>query len=190
MTAQQASNSPAQRTLIKSPPLKPEQYPTELGPGQTVYGTPFDKFRPLGGGAGQDIFRRFNIRAAEEADFLTCWAETRASAGIFARDATGTLAFRISSANLMNLNNELDIGTPGTPSQCARWIHVYDAEGTSWLTQFRLVDIEALPEIFNIAGKPLQHDGRLSLNDPSGQTVRNFIARQRIEAELARMKRD
>jgi hypothetical protein len=174
MTAQQASNSPAQRTLIKSPPLKPEQYPTELGPGQTVYGTPFDKFRPLGGGAGQDIFRRFNIRAAEEADFLTCWAETRASAGIFARDATGTLAFRISSANLMNLNNELDIGTPGT----------------SWLTQFRLVDIEALPEIFNIAGKPLQHDGRLSLNDPSGQTVRNFIARQRIEAELARMKRD
>jgi hypothetical protein len=90
----------------------------------------------------------------------------------------------------MNLNNELDIGTPGTPSQCARWIHVYDAEGTSWLTQFRLVDIEALPEIFNIAGKPLQHDGRLSLNDPSGQTVRNFIARQRIEAELARMKRD
>jgi hypothetical protein len=189
MTAQQASNSPAQKSLVKNPLLNPEQYPTELGPGNTVYGTPFDKFRPLGGGAGQDIFRRFNIRAAEEADFLTYWVETRASAGIFARDATGSLVFRISSANLTDLNSELDIGTPGTPSQCARWIHVYDAEGTSWLTQFRLVDIEGLPEIFDSAGKPVQHSGRLSLNDPSGQTVRNFVARQRIEAELARMKR-
>ncbi|KAF9737411.1 hypothetical protein PMIN06_001185 [Paraphaeosphaeria minitans] len=187
MTAQSASNSPTQRPPAETPLLEPGQCSTDsTGSGQTVYGAPFDKFRPLGGGADGDLFRRFNIRAAEEADFLTYWVVTRASTGIFTRDPAGILAFRISSANLADLNNELDIGAPG---QHARWIHVYDAEGTSWLTQFRQVDIEALAEIFDRAGKPVQHDGRLGLYGPSGQTVRNFVARQRIDAELARIKR-
>ncbi|KAF2448650.1 hypothetical protein P171DRAFT_440983 [Karstenula rhodostoma CBS 690.94] len=187
MTAQPASDSHTQTFPVRTPLLKTSYCPTDsTGPEQMVYGAPFEKFRPVGGGADGDLFRRFNVRAAEEADFLTYWAVTRASTGIFTRDATGILAFRISSADL---NNELDIGTPGTPRRFARWIHVYDAEGTSWLTQFRQVDIEALPKIFDSAGKPVQHDGRLGLNGPSGQTVRNFVARQRIEAELARIKR-
>lgn len=171
-----------------NPPFNPRQTdPT--GSEETVYGAPFDKFRPLGGGADGDLFRRFNIRAAEEAGFLMYWALTRASAGIFTRDAAGILVFRVSLANLADLNSELDIGTPGPLRQHARWLHVYDAEGTSWLTQFRQVDIGELPRIFDSAGKPVRHDGRLGLNGPSGKTVREIIARRRIDAELARMSR-
>ncbi|KAL1596998.1 hypothetical protein SLS60_008580 [Paraconiothyrium brasiliense] len=174
MTASQAINNPTQSPSVKEQSRKPGQYPTEtMGAGETVYGTPFDRFRPLGGGADGDLFRRYHIGAAEEADFLTYWAETRTSAGIFARDATGTLVFRISTTNLADVNNELDIGRPGAADQYARWIHVYDAEGTSWLTQFRRIDLETLPKIFDGAGKPVEHNGRLGLCGPSGQTVQN-----------------
>lgn len=154
--------------------------------GKEVFGTPFDRWRPIGGGAEQDIFRRFNVRFSEEADFLTYWSEKRLSTGIFARDNHGTLVFRISSAHLAELT-ELEIGNPGNWSRSARWLHVYDSKGVSWLTQLRRADLDAFPETFDGTGQPLQRDGKVGQYGSSGHTVQDFATRHRVEAEISRI---
>lgn len=111
------------------------------------------------------------------------WVEKRLPIGIFARDSNGTLVFRISSADLTDFN-ELDIGNPGSG---AKWMHVYDQDGISWLTQFRRVDPAALPKVFDGAGQPIRQEGMLSLQGASEQAIGDLVARQRVEAELARI---
>lgn len=182
MTAEQTSGYESHGFPDTTQPRKQsESSPESTIPEETVFGSPFDRFRPLGGGADGDIFRRYYIRAAEEADFLTHWVETRTSVGIFARDGSGTLVFRISSASLTGFNDELNIGSL---HQSARWTHVYDAEGASWLTQFRSVDVAALPKIFDLNGQPVQHGGGPDRYGSSGH-----VARRQLDAEMAGLRR-
>ena len=153
------------------------------GPEQKAAGTPFERWRPQGGGNGHDIFRRFNIPRAEEGDFLIHWSKTHLASGLFARDPDGTLVFRISSANLTDLS-ELGIGDLESWTPPARWLHVYDREGMSWLTRFRRTDGKELPHVSDEGGRMVQQDGHL---DSSWSAAPAVVARRRIEAELARM---
>jgi hypothetical protein len=180
-----SDHSPADQ----SPPaavLRSENKDGKSGPDEKVIGSPFDRWRPLGGGDEQDIFRRFNIQPAEEADFLTYWSQTRLSTGIFARDTKGTLVFRISPTDLTDLS-ELDIGNSCGWSRPARWLHMYDGEGVSWLTQSRPMDLEAFPQAFDCSGRLIQQgEGRGSCWSSDAQ-VGDAVARRRIAAELARI---
>lgn len=95
---------------------------------------PFDRWRPIGGGSEHDIFRRFKILATEEEAFLIHWARTSSGKGILSHDETGALIFRISSASMSDLA-DMHIGRPDGSDSKMQWLHVYDQEGISCLTQ-------------------------------------------------------
>lgn len=134
---------------------------------------PFDHWKPLGGGAEHDIFRRFKILATEEEAFLIYWAKKSSGKGILSHDETGTLIFRISSANISDLA-DMHIGRSDGPDHKAQWLHVYDNEGVSWLTQSTKtnqasssIDVRNLVLASNIVGR----------YGPSGLTVEEVGAR-------------
>jgi hypothetical protein len=102
---------------------------------------PFDRWRPIGGGAEHDIFRRFKILATEQEAFLIYWARKSSGRGILSHDETGTLIFRISSANISDLA-DMHIGRSDGQDNNPQWLHVYDQEGVSWLTQSANTDRE------------------------------------------------
>lgn len=156
------------------------------GPEQKAVGTPFERWRPQGGGNDQDIFRRFNIPRAEEGDFLLHWSKTRLASGFCARDPDGTLVFRISPTNLTDLN-ELGIGNLQGWTSCARWLHVYDRDGMSWLTRFGRTEGKESPHASDDSGRMVQHGGRLGSHASSRSAATAVVARRRIEAELQRM---
>lgn len=119
-----------------------------------LFAKPFDRFKPRGGGAEGDIFRRFKIRRGEEIDFFMHWNSHNTSSGIFNRDESGTLVFRVSSSDISDLNL-LGIVRAGSGRE-SEWAHVYDEQGISWLTQFRCVDIgEQVPNIFDGDGRAI-----------------------------------
>jgi hypothetical protein len=136
---------------------------------------PFDRWRPVGGGAECDIFRRFKILTAEEEAFLVHWARMSSDRGILSRDETGTLIFRISSKNLSDLN-KLRIGRSDRPDLETEWLHVYDEEGVSWLTQFACTEPVQFPTaMYDSIGRPLLANGRIGRYGPSGVTVSGFF---------------
>ncbi|PSN75331.1 hypothetical protein BS50DRAFT_582033 [Corynespora cassiicola Philippines] len=146
---------------------------------------PFDSFRPLGGGAQRDIFRRFKILASEEEEFLLYWARQSLKSGIFCRDEDGVLVFRISPADLSGLK-ACGIGRSDMQAHCnAQWLMVYDEEGVSWLTRFRCIDLENFPTIYDTSGQPIRANGRLGRYGPSGMTPGDYHAQLQLESALA-----
>ena len=137
---------------------------------------PFDRWTPLGGGAENDIFRRFNILPTEEEAFLTYWARTSSGKGILSRDETGTLTFRISSANIAELA-DMHIGRTNGLDHSAQWLHVYDQEGVSWLTQSANSD-QSLAATRETIGQPNFANCNLGRYGPSGLTVKEFVERR------------
>jgi hypothetical protein len=93
---------------------------------------PFDRWKPVGGGAEHDIFRRFKILANDEVAFLIHWANKSSGKGIISHDESGTLIFRISSAHISDLAG-MHISRSDAPDNKAQWTHAYDQDGISWL---------------------------------------------------------
>jgi hypothetical protein len=136
---------------------------------------PFDQWKAIGGGAGYDTFRRFNILAVEEKAFLVHWAKKCTGQGVLSRNETGTLVFRISSTDSSGLVN-LDIGRSDSPEVETQWLHVYDEEGVSWLTQFACTDAVHFPtKIYDSFGRPFLANGKIGRYGPSGLTVPDFV---------------
>lgn len=136
---------------------------------------PFDQWRPLGGGAGHDIFRRFKILGAEEENFLADWAKRSPGKGILSRDETGTLVFRINPTNIPDLAY-MRIGRPDAPALETRWLHVYDQDGISWLTQISFTGRNlSSAQTYDTADQPMLAGGNLGRFGPSGLTVEEFM---------------
>ncbi|KAF2705805.1 hypothetical protein K504DRAFT_505540 [Pleomassaria siparia CBS 279.74] len=112
----------------------PQATPQDSNPtlNYKKYAKPFDRFKPLGGGADGDIFRCFKVPRMEEELFIIHWVRQPLSFGFLARDETGTLVFRVSSSDVSRLSM-FGIGNPGSQ---AEWSHVYDPQGISWLTRW------------------------------------------------------
>ncbi|KAH7135302.1 hypothetical protein B0J11DRAFT_502132 [Dendryphion nanum] len=150
---------------------------------EIVWAKPFDRFRINGGGAAGDIFRRFKICKSEEEDFMVHWCRNNITLGIFTRDNSGVLEFRVSSSDLSDLT-EMGIGRHDlSPDVGTHWTHVYDEHGVSWLTQFHYADHGAnLPMAFDILGESMSNVGRIGRYGPSGLTPSNFYRRMQARA--------
>ncbi|KAJ4293661.1 hypothetical protein N0V90_008945 [Kalmusia sp. IMI 367209] len=179
--------------------------PTPITPAIRQPRIPYDRWRPSGGGSHRDIFRKFNVQPAEEADFLRHWAE-RGSAGIFARDATGILVYDPDGTSWLTQFRHEDLSNFPSVFDASGQSVQYDGRigyyGPSGLTvadlvahqQFGADDRETghdepsglAAEEPVLAQQGATDDGRIGLYGPSELTVRNFVARQRIEAELRR----
>jgi hypothetical protein len=147
---------------VSSHPVSPTAVGAQYNDGGAfpLFAKPFDRFKPQGGGAEGDIFRRFKIRRGEEIDFFMHWNSHNISTGIFNRDESGTLVFRVSSSDISDLTL-LGIGRAGLGrGSGVEWTHVYDEHGISWLTQFRRVRRgEQVPNIFDGDGRPILWHG-------------------------------
>lgn len=104
------------------------------------------------------------------------WVRKGLSYGFITHDESGILVFRVSSADLSHLA-ALDIGRSDVSEPCPQWIHVYDEYGVSWLTQFRLVDLDNFPKVYDTNGHPIFARGRLGRYGPSGLTPFDFYSR-------------
>ncbi|KAF2865769.1 hypothetical protein BDV95DRAFT_247881 [Massariosphaeria phaeospora] len=146
------------------------------------FAKPYDRFKPQGGGVDGDIFLRFKIRAMDEEEFLVHWARLRTTSGIFTRDESGTLVFRMSSSDLSDYPY-IGICRSNLPCEpAARWQHCYDEAGISWLTKPMSSDSNHT-ELY-ACGFEVQPHGSVGQYGPSGLTPTDFVARQLLEEEV------
>ncbi|CAI6307594.1 unnamed protein product [Periconia digitata] len=146
------SEAPASPRLLKFDGKRP--VPTE----ERIRTKPFDRNRPLGGGAERDIFRCFKIFPAEEKAFLTFWASKRSTNGFLSYNEDGHLTFHISATQVPDLVY-LGICRLGTLEHNAQWVQVCDRDGYSWLTQLDYQNCASLPaHMYDTTGRPLAAD--------------------------------
>ncbi|KAF2788237.1 hypothetical protein K505DRAFT_329069 [Melanomma pulvis-pyrius CBS 109.77] len=154
---------------------------TSFRPFSTTFAKPFDRFKPVGGGASADIFRRFKIHKSEEEYFIVHWVRQPSSPGFLTRDANGALVFRVSSSDISGLS-ALGIGSADLDVGGVEWTHIYDEEGVSWLSRCRGIDYTASSlDVYDLSDEEWEklifaNNGIIGRRGPSGLTPAEFHA--------------